>query len=102
MIDRMIVLHGSLPHIHYIKLIFSFNCLLPVFECQNYAPCNEFDGKCKCPPGFGGDDCLQPGTYPSPQLQNAINLVTVCDSLADGPNRHVRPGDQQKCECKDG
>jgi len=28
--------------------------------------------------------------------------VVACDSLADGPNRHTRPNDQQRCECKPG
>lgn len=22
--------------------------------------CNPFDGKCVCPPGYGGDDCSKP------------------------------------------
>src|SRR5262249_8724799 len=26
----------------------------------------------------------------------------VCDSLADGPNRHPRPDDQTSCQCKEG
>ena len=80
------------------KLTTSFNCLLPAFECQNYAVCNEFDGKCKCPPGFGGDDCLEPCKSLNSFQTNRI----VCDSLADGPNRHPRPHDQQKCDCKEG
>ena len=29
-------------------------------------------------------------------------LWLVCDSLADGPNRHTRPPDQQQCECSEG
>lgn len=37
-----------------------FNCLLPGFECLHFANCSEYDGKCNCPPGFGGDDCKQP------------------------------------------
>ncbi|QPG95783.1 hypothetical protein C2857_002045 [Epichloe festucae Fl1] len=37
-----------------------FNCLLPSHVCAQYAGCNEFNGKCDCPEGFGGDDCLQP------------------------------------------
>jgi hypothetical protein len=39
----------------------SFNCLLPVFTCGQYATCEAYDGKCACPPGFGGEDCMQPG-----------------------------------------
>jgi hypothetical protein len=39
---------------------YSFNCLLPAHHCSQYAGCNEFNGKCDCPPGFGGDDCLNP------------------------------------------
>lgn len=37
-----------------------FNCLLPAFNCGNSGECNEFDGQCRCPPGFGGQDCLTP------------------------------------------
>ncbi|KFY12680.1 hypothetical protein V492_03736 [Pseudogymnoascus sp. VKM F-4246] len=61
-----------------------FNCLLPAFTCGQYAECQQYDGKCSCPAGFGGDDCLQP----------------VCGSLADGKERPMRKGD--KCDCKDG
>ncbi|TPX43569.1 hypothetical protein SeMB42_g01127 [Synchytrium endobioticum] len=61
-----------------------FNCLLPAFECHNFANCSTYSGKCMCPPGFGGDDCSQP----------------LCDSLADGDKRHPRTGDQ--CQCSDG
>jgi hypothetical protein len=43
--------------------MFSFNCLLPAFDCGQYSPCNQYNGKCSCPPGYGGDDCLQPGTH---------------------------------------
>jgi len=28
--------------------------------------------------------------------------MLACDSLADGENRHVRPPDQEACECKNG
>lgn len=40
-----------------------FNCMLPGFECLHFANCSEYDGKCNCPPGFGGDDCRQPCNY---------------------------------------
>ncbi|CAG8472928.1 5641_t:CDS:10 [Diversispora eburnea] len=62
-----------------------FNCLLPAFSCLNFANCSAFDAKCQCPPGFGGDDCSLP----------------VCNSLSEGPNRHIRP-DNQTCECSEG
>lgn len=37
-----------------------FNCMLPGFECLHFANCSDYNGKCNCPPGFGGDDCKQP------------------------------------------
>ncbi|EIW84405.1 hypothetical protein CONPUDRAFT_80755 [Coniophora puteana RWD-64-598 SS2] len=61
-----------------------FNCLLPAFTCGQYGECNEWDGQCKCPPGWGGIDCLTP----------------QCGSLSDGEHRPLRQGDQ--CECNDG
>ncbi|KAF7877304.1 hypothetical protein EAF04_000987 [Stromatinia cepivora] len=61
-----------------------FNCLLPAFTCGQYSDCNQYNGKCSCPPGFGGDDCLQP----------------VCGSLADGQDRPMRTTDS--CVCEDG
>ncbi|RYO91556.1 hypothetical protein DL763_004937 [Monosporascus cannonballus] len=61
-----------------------FNCLLPAYECGQYAQCNEYNGQCDCPAGFGGDDCLEP----------------TCGSLARGRDRPVRKGDT--CECDKG
>ncbi|KAF8475713.1 ATP-binding cassette sub-family G member 2 [Kalaharituber pfeilii] len=61
-----------------------FNCHLPAFKCSQFAQCREYDGRCECPAGFGGDDCLTP----------------VCGSLADGKERAPREG--ETCECKDG
>ncbi|KAJ7157630.1 hypothetical protein C8R43DRAFT_997189 [Mycena crocata] len=62
-----------------------FNCQLPAFKCGQYGVCNEYDGQCKCPAGWGGIDCLIP----------------QCDSLADGDERRLRE-DGKSCECKDG
>lgn len=61
-----------------------FNCLLPAHTCTQYASCNNFNGKCDCPPGFGGDDCLDP----------------TCGSLARGRDRPMRSG--HSCDCDDG
>ncbi|KAI6081498.1 hypothetical protein F4821DRAFT_249212 [Hypoxylon rubiginosum] len=61
-----------------------FNCLLPAYECGQYADCNEYNGKCECPAGFGGDDCLEP----------------TCGSLARGRDRPLRSGDT--CDCDEG
>lgn len=61
-----------------------FNCQLDSYNCTHFAPCNQFSGKCACPPGFGGDDCSKP----------------VCGALADGENRPVRKG--KSCKCKKG
>jgi len=61
-----------------------FNCNLDDFQCLQYANCTESNGKCSCPPGYGGDDCSQP----------------LCGSLPDGKDRPVRQGNS--CECKEG
>jgi hypothetical protein len=62
-----------------------FNCHLPVFHCSHFANCSDYDGKCSCTPGFGGEDCSKP----------------VCNSLADGPNRRPREKNEV-CECSEG
>ena len=61
-----------------------FNCNLEAFQCQQFATCNKYDGKCSCPPGFGGEDCSKP----------------TCGSLAKGKNRSPRGGDV--CGCEEG
>lgn len=61
-----------------------FNCQLDAFQCHQYASCNKFNGKCACPPGFGGEDCSEP----------------LCGSLADGKDRAPREG--KTCDCKEG
>ncbi|KAK4218881.1 hypothetical protein QBC37DRAFT_305318 [Rhypophila decipiens] len=61
-----------------------FNCNVDPWKCSQYGECNKFTGKCICPAGFGGDDCLEP----------------LCGSLADGDNRPIREG--KECECKEG
>ncbi|KAM0754863.1 hypothetical protein T439DRAFT_309694 [Meredithblackwellia eburnea MCA 4105] len=61
-----------------------FNCVLPAFKCTNTGKCNDYNGKCVCPDGFGGDDCSIP----------------LCGSLADGRDRFPREGDT--CECSEG
>ncbi|KAF2109159.1 hypothetical protein BDV96DRAFT_652017 [Lophiotrema nucula] len=62
-----------------------FNCNLEDFACQQFADCSKANGKCICPPGFGGEDCSEP----------------LCGSLADGRDRAPRGGDQT-CPCKEG
>jgi hypothetical protein len=55
-------IHSAIRSLHSRELTEnSFNCLL-AFSCGQYAECNEFNGKCSCPAGYGGDDCLSPGT----------------------------------------
>ncbi|KAK2749926.1 hypothetical protein FQN57_005343 [Myotisia sp. PD_48] len=61
-----------------------FNCQLDAFQCQQFAPCNKYTGKCSCPPGFGGDDCSEP----------------LCDSLPQGRDR--LPRKEKYCNCKEG
>ncbi|KAK4685767.1 ATP-binding cassette, subfamily G (WHITE), member 2, partial [Tremellales sp. Uapishka_1] len=62
-----------------------FNCLLPAFNCGQFGDCNPYDGQCRCPSGFGGQDCLEP----------------LCGALTDGDERFPRP-EGELCECKDG
>ncbi|PWZ00557.1 hypothetical protein BCV70DRAFT_199829 [Testicularia cyperi] len=65
-----------------------FNCQLPAYECYQFGECNQYDGLCRCPVGFGGPDCLSP----------------LCGSPADGSKRFPKgDGDgESKCECSDG
>lgn len=78
-----------------------FNCLLPVFTCGQFGNCNEYDGQCKCPPGWGGIDCLTPRAFSLfLTLPKLIFNLLECDSLADGDQRSLR-GDEP-CECKEG
>lgn len=61
-----------------------FNCNLEAFQCKQFASCSKYDGKCSCPPGFGGEDCSMP----------------LCGSLAKGKDRVPR-GDGN-CGCDEG
>ncbi|KAI9826735.1 MAG: hypothetical protein M1819_007280 [Sarea resinae] len=61
-----------------------FNCLLPAFQCAQFATCDKYNGKCSCPAGFGGEDCSKP----------------LCGSLPDGKDRLPRA--DQYCDCKEG
>ena len=61
-----------------------FNCMLPSFSCLQYGTCNEYDGQCLCPDGYGGLDCSKP----------------LDGSLADGKDRYPREGNVT--HCKDG
>ncbi|KAF2270938.1 hypothetical protein CC78DRAFT_610985 [Lojkania enalia] len=62
-----------------------FNCNLEDFACQQFAECSKANGKCICPPGFGGEDCSEP----------------LCGALSDGRDREPRGG-AQACNCKEG
>ena len=77
-----------------------FNCLLPAFNCGNSGECNEFDGQCRCPPGFGGQDCLTPRKSPW-LIVKAHTDTVVCGALTDGDERYPRP-DGELCHCKEG
>jgi hypothetical protein len=71
----------------------SFNCLLPAFECFNGANCDEFNGKCKCPAGFGGDDCIAPSTHSRVNKTNMEPAILLrmerTDTFARLINSHV-------------
>ncbi|GAA5836741.1 hypothetical protein JCM5353_006883, partial [Sporobolomyces roseus] len=47
--------------------------------------CNDYNGQCVCPPGFGGEDCAKP----------------LCGSLAAGQD-HRFPREGNDCECDEG
>ena len=61
-----------------------FNCNLEAFQCAQFGTCNKYNGKCSCPPGFGGEDCSKP----------------LCGSLPKGKERSPRVGGN--CECDEG
>ena len=63
-----------------------FNCNLEDFQCQQFANCSRANGKCSCPPGFGGDACSDP----------------LCGSLAHGKDRAPRGQDEESCTCEEG
>ena len=63
-----------------------FNCNTEADTCTQFASCNQYNGKCACPSGFGGDDCSEP----------------LCGSLAEGRDRAPRPSDQRTCDCEEG
>lgn len=62
-----------------------FNCMLPAFNCAQFGECSPSDGQCKCPDGWGGQDCLTP----------------LCGSLAGGADRYPRK-EGERCECEPG
>lgn len=64
-----------------------FNCNLADFHCHQFGKCNQNNGKCQCPPGYGGEDCKEP----------------LCGSLAQKPeDRPLRKPDEDTCKCEDG
>ncbi len=76
--------------------------MLPAFTCGQYGECDPYNGQCNCPPGWGGIDCLTPRESPYPSCSEILAHVNAeCDSLADGPERHLRE-DGKACQCKDG
>lgn len=64
-----------------------FNCMLPLFECKQYSSCNEYNGRCECIPGFGGEDCKE----------------ALCGGLSSENNqRPIRNVSEGFCKCEDG
>lgn len=66
---------------------FTFSLILSLVFITGlqYGICNEYDGQCRCPEGWSGNDCLTP----------------QCGSLADGDKRRPRPPGEE-CECDEG
>jgi hypothetical protein len=40
-----------------------FDCHLSAFPCSQFGNCSDYDGRCQCPPGFGGLDCSKPREF---------------------------------------
>lgn len=40
-----------------------FNCMLTDYKCINTGKCSPANGRCTCPPGFGGDNCGKARKY---------------------------------------
>ena len=61
-----------------------FNCQLNNDNCTHFAECNSFNGKCSCPPGFGGDDCSVPCVvrWPTATTDRNVLPTPVSASLA--------------------
>ncbi len=80
-----------------------FNCQLDAFNCGHFGECSNFDGQCKCPPGWAGIDCLTPRKFCNDVILSSGNSngPSECDSLADGKERRQRE-DGKQCECKEG
>lgn len=87
-----------------------FNCLLNDFNCTNFGDCNQNNGKCVCPNGYGDEDCSKPGVNfhispihgPLGAWNGFLAHVVVCGSFADGTARPIKPPGDKTCQCSDG
>lgn len=80
-----------------------FNCMLPGFECLHFANCSEYDGKCHCPPGFGGNNCQQPSKFLFCMYDKyfVIYSFIVCGGL-DEPRKRYPRENGTTCDCPEG
>lgn len=62
----------------------SFADWLPPFTAcirpSQYGECNPYDGQCRCPPGWGGQDCMTPRALLPPQalFHTRTRSLTCC------------------------
>lgn len=102
------------PILSLYSLLSTTDCQLPFYNCGQFGECNEYDGSCSCPSGYGGQDCvscnlnLLPSnvhfSYSVLPLPSNFHLVyhlnqlsPLCGSPLDGAKRFPRENDDDQC-----